>query len=75
MTSVYEKTETVLVKMEQKELKGGENGENLETSHADSSKKYQKVYKILHFLDNRCQFSVNKRGSSPISLPMGAIFP
>ena len=42
MTSVYEKTETVLVKMEQKELKGGENGENLETSHADSSKKISK---------------------------------
>ncbi len=42
MTPVYEKTETVLVKMEQKELKGGENGENLETSYADSSKKISK---------------------------------
>ena len=39
---VYEKTETVLVKMEQKEPKGGENGENLETNHADSSKKISK---------------------------------
>lgn len=42
MTLVYEKTETVLVKMEHKNLKRGENGENLETNHEDFSKKISK---------------------------------
>lgn len=42
MMPVYEKTETVLVKMEHKNPKRGENGENLETNHKNFAQKISK---------------------------------